>query len=82
MQSWFTLCWLSQEFDSDLETTSDLARDDHVPSVDSEPVAWVLLVTGLLVNTLFVNQITMENIRTGIWLENKQKNGKNNRYIC
>lgn len=46
---------------------------DHVPSMDSARESWALLVTGRLVNTLLVNQITKENIRKGIWLQRKKK---------
>lgn len=41
--------------------------------MDSARESWALLVTGRLVNTLLVNQITKENIRKGIWLQRKKK---------
>ena len=49
------------------EVTNSSRRSEvgHVPSVESGPEAWVLLVTGRLVKTLFVNQITMEKSFTG-----------------
>lgn len=61
---------------------------DHVPSMDSARESWALLVTGLLVNTLFVNQITKQNIRKGIRLQSQKKTvdrdndvGENNRNL-
>ena len=41
--------------------------------MDSARESWALLVTGRLVNTLLVNQITKENILKGIWLQRKKK---------
>ena len=56
--------------------------------MDSARESWALLVTGLLVNTLLVNQITKENIRKGIRLQSQKKTvdrdndvGENNRNL-